>query len=143
MCFQSGDTSIIAPSLAAQWEAEVKEYPKKKRKNWKSSLTNSVGMKTQVRYVPKHDKKVYESNFVEKVKGGWSRIITQLPPDDKTTAATKIGKMFLLLQEWNVSEEKSEDIIAEMHKERTDSNYTGNHYRNHMIGCEGKNPYGH
>ncbi len=102
MCFQSGDYSCIAPSLALKWEAEVKEYPEKKRKNWKSSLINSVCMKTLVRYVPKHDKEAYQSNFVEKVKGGWSRIITQLRPDDKTTS--KIGKMLLLLQEWDVSE---------------------------------------
>ena len=67
MCFQSGDYSCIAPSLALKWEAEVKEYPEKKRKNWKSSLINSVGMKTLVRYVPKHDKEAYQSNFVEKV----------------------------------------------------------------------------
>ena len=142
MCFQSGDYSCIAPSLALKWEAEVKEYPEKKRKNWKSSLINSVGMKTLVRYVPKHDKEAYQSNFVEKVKGGWSRIITQLPPGD-SKSTSKIGKMLLLLQEWDVSEEKSKEIIDEMLKKRTNSNYTGNHYRNHMISCEGKNPYGH
>ena len=142
MCFQSGDYSCIAPSLALKWEAEVKEYPEKKRKNWKSSLINSVGMKTLVRYVPKHDKEAYQSNFVEKVKGGWSRIITQLPPGD-TKSTSKIGKMLLLLQEWDVSEEKSKEIIDEMLKKRTNSNYTGNHYRNHIISCEGKNPYGH
>jgi hypothetical protein len=134
--------SCIAPSLALKWEAEVKEYPEKKRKNWKSSLINSVGMKTLVRYVPKHDKEAYQSNFVEKVKGGWSRIITQLPPGD-TKSTSKIGKMLLLLQEWDVSEEKSKEIIDEMLKKRTNSNYTRNHYRNHMISCEGKNPYGH
>ena len=99
-------------------------------------------MKTLVRYVPKHDKEAYQSNFVEKVKGGWSRIITQLPPGD-TKSTSKIGKMLLLLQEWNVSEEKSKEIIDEMLEQRTNSNYTGKHYRNHMISCEGKNPYGH
>ena len=66
-------------------------------------------MKTLVRYVPKHDKEAYQSNFVEKVKGGWSRIITQLPPGD-TKSTSKIGKMLLLLQEWDVSEEKSKEI---------------------------------